>query len=139
MAIVNRLPVGGGGLKKDLLWSNPSPTAEFGGQSVSCNLSNYDYIYIRFATSTTATQQANDVLYDIEKINVSSSSVPFVFGGMLSFMVSSSTSMRIRPLRIVNRSNVTFYAGRLVESSSSSINNRYCIPLEIYGVKGTIQ
>lgn len=128
-----------GGLKKDLLWSNPSPSAEFGGQSVSCDLSDYDYIYIRYVNSTTATSQINDVLYDIEKINVSSSSVALLYAGMLSFMNGSSTNIRIRPVRIVNRANVTFYAGRLVNGGESNVNNRYCIPLEIYGVKGTIQ
>ena len=35
-----------GGTKMDLLWTNPSPTSSFSAQTVSLDLSKYNYIYI---------------------------------------------------------------------------------------------
>ncbi len=45
MNVINELPVGGS-LKADLLWTNPSPSADFTPQTVSLDLTDYNAVLI---------------------------------------------------------------------------------------------
>lgn len=42
----------GGGVQVDLLWTNPDPTASFGAQTISLDLSAYDAVWITYATGS---------------------------------------------------------------------------------------
>lgn len=46
MAFIEMDFASGGGMQYDLLWTNPSPTAQFNAQTISLNLSEYDYILV---------------------------------------------------------------------------------------------
>ena len=43
-----------GGMKMDLLWTNPSPTSDFAAQTVSLDLSDYKLVLIMWVTSTSS-------------------------------------------------------------------------------------
>lgn len=53
---------GSGGYSLDLVWTNPSPTSDFAGQTVSIDLSQYGgYMIVVFKATTTASLYVNDI------------------------------------------------------------------------------
>lgn len=115
---------------KELLWTNASPTSSFSAQTISLDLSRYDAVEIvcRYgATDDTRTRYMCDV----------GSSTPmywFYYAGT----DGKYTGVRSRNEVSVSTTGVTFdtCTGKSGNSSTSTANNGYIIPIEIYGIKG---
>ena len=110
-----------GGMKMDLLWTNPSPTSSFSGQTVSIDLSEYDFVYI-----TGLQLNTNSVGYDSDLTRVGDK-------GILWSFVSGYTSHRMYS---VGTSGIAFENGsRQTAIGTNADNNGHCIPTNIYGIK----
>lgn len=111
----------GGGAKADLLWTNPSPNANFATQTISVDLSSYDAVII--LVKRNATTNANDFVIDNDRV------AAYVPKGTTGYNVSIMANSNYRRVD-VSSSGVTF----TVVSGAN-----YAIPLMIYGVKGLIE
>lgn len=110
------------GIKVDLLWTNPSPSASFAAQTVPISdLSVYDFVVVMATTGTTDVNaesffaQVDDgVSYNI-------------------FLRNYNTSTQYNYLRrfTVDSSGVTF-AGGLRDTTA---NDNYAIPRKIFGIR----
>lgn len=114
---------------KTLLWENPNPSSAFATQIVSLDLSEYDFVEIIFAYSTSALSDT-----DTRKAHIGS-------GGKVLFGVSLTTSgnpyIMSRGFSVAN-GGVTFeapYRKQQNASASATTNNTDAIPLRIYGIK----
>lgn len=110
---------GGGGMKKTLLWTNPSPSAAFAAQFVSVDLSSYDYVII--------TLPVEDLTEEI--------TLP-VDGNNHVFGVCTVGGTGLARVGTVSTTGVNFTGAVMIGGTTS--NNAWCIPQQIYGVKGTI-
>ena len=117
----NVYPVGFsmGGVKLDLLWTNPSPTSNFTAQTISLTLADYDYLLIE---CTWATSFAGNLSYHICKNGVKSS----LFG-------SNPTNTGVIGIRqaTVSTSGVTISDAK----NGTTTANNIMIPTSIYGIK----
>lgn len=107
-----------GGMKIDLLWTNPSPTSAFSAQTLSIDMNNYNMIFV-IATSRT----------DLD-VRFSSS---FKVGSYTARLCSTFTGTNVYTTRNVNLTptSLGFEGGY----NGSTANNSYCIPMYIYGIK----
>lgn len=112
---------GGGGAKADLLWTNPSPNANFNTQTVSVDLTSYDAVIILVKRNNTT--NANDFVIDNDRAAL------YVPKGTTGYRISITSNTNYRYVN-VSSSGVTF----TVVSGAT-----YAIPLMIYGVKGLIE
>ena len=103
----------------ELLWSNASPTSVFSAQTISLDLSNYDYILIEGLRSISYPNDKTKVLSLCPK------------GQTVNYSVSSDGTTDNGAARTVTVSNagVTFSNAH----SSGSTQNYFAIPLKIYG------
>ena len=125
MSIVgNALTVGGGGPK--LLWTNPSPTAAFGAQTVSIDLTAYKGVIIKFRKNDTVSYY----IY-VPKTTITSNNSPAVVEPGSNYWRPSSASVRI--VTAISNSGITFARGRW--GDDSGYNDNLLIPQKIYGVK----
>lgn len=111
------------GVKIEKLWSNPSPTAEFGAQTIDIlNLQDYDLIMIRAKYSAGAhpsfTGFYKTTIGEKGNINIAVSSI------INRSITVNSNSIEFNDCNIRNA-----YAG------SESVINTCGIPVEIYGIK----
>lgn len=113
----------------DLLWTNPSPSAAFGEQTVSVNLTDYTGVIISFRDSATVTRY----LY-IPKATINSTNTPAVVSPGGSYWNPDSVQYRL--VTRINNSGISFTSGRF--PSSAFFNDNVMIPQKIYGVKWTI-
>ena len=111
-----------GGMKMDLLWTNPSPSSSFAAQTVALDLSEYNLILVQFlrATNTTSFRGTD--------ISIVGSASTGIIGGVDS--VNSSVLSRSYES---TTNGVTFALGRANNESSS--DSAWCIPTYIYGIK----
>ena len=118
-------PVGycSGGMKKDLLWTNPSPSNNFGTQTVSLDLSGYDLIYVIFRRST-GTSSFNS--YNFANVNGAECGVMTFTGGKFCIRSFAATDNG------VNFSTATIYS---TYGSGGDTDNTLVIPYQIYGIK----
>lgn len=105
--------------RRKLLWTNPSPDANFGAQTVSLDLSNYDYAEIEFVSGGSAP---------------AGHATPFRSGvGSSALCVQNSmvaSSMRWRWF-MPTATGVQFTVGYVNQTE----NNAVCRPYRIYGIK----
>ena len=117
------------------LWENSSPASNFAAQTISLNLSEYQFIAIRYRYSTTTRDAENITLCKVH--NDASSVFPVTLDILGSLTVDTQTFFQSRDIK-VTKTGITFEAGYHKGSNSTSpasANNAYIIPLEIYGVK----
>lgn len=109
----------------DLLWENARPTSSFAGQTVSLNLSGYQYVGIMGALS--ATSLAKDIF--ITHIGES---------GMINFAYGAGAGGAASYYRTFNTSvsGIQFNDGYFAHTSADTDNNGAAIPCIIYGIKG---
>ena len=114
-----------GGMKMDLLWTNPS-SASFAEQTVSINLSNYDLVVIVFALTTnmganlTVTQAITPIdglNHSISSKGIRADSGDYYYTRSRSFTPSST--------------GIAFTKGMV----DNSYNNEAAIPYQVYGIK----
>lgn len=119
----NIYPIGyaQGGMKMNLLWTNPSPTASFAAQTINLDLSSYDFVMVCFRTfqlSTDADLGTLNAFGFKEEKNIAQ------IGGSASgnvgrrFFTPSDTGIEFSDCRYNN-----------------ATNNNYTLPTKIYGIK----
>ena len=101
------------------LWENDDPAATFAAQTVSLDLSNYDGISILYRNQTDGAYHLN------------TGHIPKGTQGVLWYGYQSGN--HVHRGFTANASGVTFNA---CQYSGGSNDNKFCIPLIIYGVKG---
>lgn len=106
-----------GGMKMDLLWTNPSPTSDFAAQTVPLDLSEYSMLII--VTEVTSLWAAS---YCFPKI------LNKAFA--LHFVTENNSNSRIRAVTFTS-SGVEFGNGM----NNGSTNNAEQKPKYIYGIK----
>lgn len=118
----NIYPIGyaQGGMKMDLLWTNPSPTTAFATQTVSLDLTDYNYVYI-IAKATTGEAYYSSFIVKV--------------GGAEQLICVATTYLRKRNAS-VTASGVTFDGGYNQSSVSTwEGNTSSAIPYQIYGIR----
>ena len=123
-----------------LLWTNPSPTAQFNGQDVTLSeaVDNYEYIRIEYGYNKNSTtlrsviipvwQDANKTAYAYPSVGSSSTGYMGVLGAH-----SSEDKRLARWFWILSGgSKIHFYA---TYNHSGSTANTICLPQYIYGIK----
>lgn len=121
------------GITKELLWENASPTSSFAVQTISIDLSKYNFVIVeaQFASSADIRTQVSartpksSGSNTVNRIGIGTggTSAPFMYYVYRNFTVNSA--------------GVYFGEGyRSKSSMAEEMNNGYCVPLAIYGVKG---
>lgn len=118
-----------GGISIKKLWQNASPTSDFAGQTLSLNLSEYDYVEIVFKSYKTISGEY------ISKFKVGSQGNLYT---LTNIGVASAASYATYRSVTTNQSGITFGAGGFKYTSNNTWNldNGYAIPVRIYGIKG---
>lgn len=117
----NVYPVGyaQGGCKMDLLWTNPNPDVAFASQTISLDLSEYQYVLIETIYTTTVTN----------------SEIAIIKNNSEARIVSLSAKISYRDATVSNSSIVFGNASFMNTYGTSSTDNERCIPYKIYGIK----
>lgn len=116
------LGISGEPLTMKTLWVNASPTSTFGEQTISLNLSGYEYVLVRYLRA--------DYYEDSDQISI----VKVGRRADLIFIASDGFSKRSISL---GETSVEFGSGSYIKYQGSSYNGAYyCIPVEIIGIKG---
>ena len=117
-----------GGVSMKSLWTNASPTSNFAAQTISLNLSDYKYVLVRYLYSTD--------YQGIDQIAI----VKVGRDAYLTFTGAASTNIYLSQRTIsVGSDSVAFGAPvykTYASTSKPTANNKYCIPVEIIGIKG---
>ena len=117
-----------GGVSMKSLWANASPTSDFAAQTISLNLNGYEYVLVRYLYSTGYQSQNQIAIVKVGR------------DAYLTFTGVASTNVYLSQRTIsVGSDSVTF--GKPVyktyaSTSNPTANNKYCIPVEIIGIKG---
>lgn len=118
----NIYPIGyaQGGMKMDLLWTNSAPTRAFASQTISLDLTDYNYVYI-IVKATTGEAYYSSFIVEV--------------GGAEQLICVATTYLRKRNAS-VTASGVTFDGGYNQSSVSAwEGNTSSAIPYQIYGIK----
>lgn len=123
---------GGGGAKytETSLWTNPSPSATFANTTVtlSDNLSNYDFVKIKWK-STTSVNQIGEIILPVDNF-ASQASAPNYYN---TFSLGATTSNYFRPVIYASDTTMTF--GNSIMIRTNTTNNNYNIVTEVIGLK----
>lgn len=111
---------------KELLWSNPNPTASFAPQTVDLDLSGYDEVEIKFNYSNASNIAASGKGKLNEIIRGCSINGTNTSGLYISGVFRDGT---------VTNNGITFTTGSFPRSGGFSTSNDYMIPIKIYGIK----
>ncbi len=104
-----------------LLWTNPSPTADFAPQTVNLDLSKYAGVIVEFNSDSYGILSSRSYLKKNEVINTT------YFGAGFAKDTDGGVGRRYT----INDTGVTFEIGYYLNNS----NNGVAIPTKIYGVK----
>ena len=114
----------GGGLKEEILWTNPNPTSSIGAVTIECDLSKYKMVLVKARYSTSNNSTA------IFGINAESETLTSRTVCLMSMGQTSGTYVIRRTLSFSdNGTKINISDG--VESGY----NIYNIPIEIIGIK----
>lgn len=111
-----------GAMSMELLWENASPGSQFASQTVVCNISEYDFVYIDYFESI---------------LNSYHNSVFFYAGFAATLdLIDSSGRVIFRQARQAH--NGSSLVGFTFSDAfvSGQPDNNYTIPYRIYGIKG---
>lgn len=111
----------------DLLWKNPNPTAAFGAQDLSLDLTDYDFVVI-------FTSMSNDEQFTAIS-RVPKSGETDVWSKVISTWNSGTTVYVIRREYKIYTNKIHFDAAISNDGSASSTHH---IPFEIYGIKKSV-
>lgn len=131
--------IGGvGGSSLELLWTNPNPTSEFVPQTLSLNLSNYDYFIIKtrhfedYGIGQPAQGQINnDIVFKNDELGMIKSFY------ITDILVEQSVSWAGRSC-IISDTEIVFgdsYYKYTNTVAFTTKNNNTAVPIQIYGVK----
>ena len=117
-----------GGVSMKSLWMNASPTSDFATQTISLNLNDYEYVLVRYLYSTDYQSQNQIAIVKVGR------------EAYLTFTGGASTNIYLSQRTIsVGSDSVAFGAPvykTYASTSNPTANNKYCIPVEIIGIKG---
>ena len=117
---------GSGGMTMDLLWENASPTSDFGQQTISLDLSEYDGAAVHAGTDT--------VLVAADFIPIGKTLDVVSFSG-----VSSSGAVPTMATRSFSASAAGVVVGdcysKVFNKTTYETTNAYQKPQKIYGIK----
>ena len=117
-----------GGVSMKSLWTNASPTSNFATQTISLNLNGYEYVLVRYLYSTDYQSQNQIAIVKV--------------GGdaYLTFTGVASTDIYLSQRTISVGSNSVAFGAPVYKTYASTskptANNKYCIPVEIIGIRG---
>ena len=125
-----------GGVSMKSLWTNASPTSNFAAQTLDSsdsipNLSNYEYVLVRYLYSTDYQSDDQIAVFKVGRAGY------LTFTGVAS--TSSGNIFLSQRTISVGSDSVAFGAPVYKNYSSTAnatANNKYCIPIEIIGIKG---
>lgn len=127
---------GGGQMTETALWTNSSPTSNFGNTTqtpynvtLSESYTNFDYIKIAFRFSTSVTTSA-EIIMPKDVLARSTSVSTFAIG-----MNSGSGNTRVRTGYATSNTTIGFLGCYQTTSSSQSVSSAYIIPTKISGLK----
>lgn len=115
---------GGAGTEKPtLLWTNPNPNSDFAPQTISINLTDYEWIIISIKNQKSSPQY------------VTTCAIPKITDDQVIGGPSGQTGSNYAYSRVINMNNngITFKIARSNYAGASG--NTTAIPLEIYGLK----
>jgi hypothetical protein len=116
-----------GGMVCDLLWANSSPGSSFAAQTISINLSVYDFIAVEAAFNTSSKDIKN--MFFFKKNNDST----YTYHAMIpNDALSYSMNRRFTS----TNSSLVFKEGIKNTNGSGTTDNSAVVPLYIYGIKG---
>jgi hypothetical protein len=118
----------GGGMK--LLWTNQSPSSNFAAQTISIDLSNYDYITITWVFIYNEIEADYGSFMDSFTTHTTSAHLLWMRNSSLA---SNDLCMMFRTI-VVNSSGVTFSDTTSICNGMTTKNTRI-IPIRIYGGK----
>lgn len=126
-----------GGLSMKLLWENASPNSTFAGQTISLDLTPYDYIEIE--AQNYASKNLNNATYKAkvgEYIQFVSAGGGNGFNSSTLFLEGASEVL-VRHAK-VNSNGIQFADGQSATSGGnwSSGTRGACLPVRIWGIKG---
>lgn len=112
-------------ISMELVWENASPTSEFGAQDITINLSDYSLIEIEFKISTTQERTFR------EKSLINT-------GGFACFIYGSVDAGIYGGYRYFTPfdDKINFSTCWRPTTSTEAVDNTYCIPIKVYGIKG---
>lgn len=113
-----------------LLWSNASPTSGFAAQTISLDLSGYDFVAIQHRWGTTVEDYHFSIVGKSKKTHLK----------QLENASYANVILTSRGVTVTN-TGVTFEAGyskTIYSSSSGGSQATSLIPVAIYGLKGVI-
>ena len=116
-----------------LLWTNSNPGSSFSAQTVPVSLSDYDYIYLEAYGYKTS----NDGEARLFAVCETTGQYLVYFPGAINNGGTGAVLFCVRSFT-VSSSGVVFnscYTKRTNESTASSVNNDFCVPYKIYGIK----
>lgn len=126
--------IGGGTLKETVLWTNPSPTSAFTGQTVTLSRSytDFDSIKIIYNMSETLQTQGEIILSKDMLDKITSSTAPSFRAAIL--MINASYSIRVRSINTTNDSTQINFSNS-APFNGAGIDNSYCVPISIIGMR----
>lgn len=119
------------GVTMTKLWENESPSSSFIAQSVPLGLSGYDFVAIEFCYSNSSNTAKQTAI-----LRVGAEGYLSFFGGLEYAAAIYFTQRYVT----IGESGVVFAAGYLKLANSTSkpgSDNTSCIPVAIYGIRGT--
>lgn len=122
---------GGGGMTRTTLWTNNSPNSNFASQdmTLSDDITNYDYIGIKYCLSTTISQETENLITPSELQNSQHvNSYPLLTIGA---RISSYDYARY----ITYSSNTSLSISSAYRLNTAGGFSAYVIPLYVYGYK----
>lgn len=108
-----------------LLWTNASPTSNFGEQTLTFD-GDYDGFIIEAKPTTSVQKYYNNIIFAGTE------------GGVIASTTGASiyvSTVTLRPITAVTRNSISFGTGRLEGSNNGT---QHCIPTRIWGVKFTL-
>lgn len=107
----------------DLLWTNANPNSSFSGQTISLNLSDYEFVVIQLKWNSSS---AKAVMSSILHTNTDEGTT---IAAVYNARVYREVSITNAGIQFVD----CYYAANY--SAAVSVNNAYCVPYKIYGIK----
>lgn len=115
------------GITMDLIWTNQDQSKTFIPQTISLDLTLYDFVFIESKFHTTLDNYCCAVIH-----------VGRTGSQTLNYGISSSFYTTFFERQItVNNSNIVFGSayGKQPQAASPTINNDFIVPCEIYGIR----
>lgn len=110
----------------DLLWKNASPTSPFGSQTISLNLTHYNFVLIEYKRYC-------------ESSNYECLTSLLVVGKGGVYVSTYSSKMIARWIQSSDASSITFNNGAIYDPYGTEIAGatgaQYCIPIKIWGIR----